>query len=76
MRRTGCVGCPFGSDTAQELRLMMEYEPNLYKACMNVFGIAYELTDRFNCRRKKKLPEYIQLQLNLEVNKDAVEKSD
>jgi 3'-phosphoadenosine 5'-phosphosulfate sulfotransferase (PAPS reductase)/FAD synthetase len=63
MKRTGCVGCPFGKDTAEELRLMHEYEPNLYNACMKVFGQAYELTDRFNCRRKKCLPDFIQLRL-------------
>lgn len=57
MKRTGCVGCPFGRNTGEELKLMQQYEPNLYKACMNVFGLSYELTDRFNCRRKKILPK-------------------
>lgn len=68
MKRTGCVGCPFGKDTAEELQMMMKYEPNLYKACMNVFGVAYELTDRFNCRKKKKLSEYVQLMFDFEEN--------
>lgn len=61
MKRTGCVGCPFGKDTAHELQLMYQYEPKLYKAVMAVFGKAYELTDRFNCRRKKCLPESFQM---------------
>ena len=63
MKRTGCVGCPFGKNTAEELELMFQYEPNLYAACMAVFGQAYELTDRFNCRRRKCLPEYMQYTL-------------
>ena len=48
---------------AEELELMFQYEPNLYAACMAVFGQAYELTDRFNCRRRKCLPEYMQYTL-------------
>lgn len=70
MKRTGCVGCPFGKDTAEELRLMHEYEPQLYKACMNVFGQAYELTDRFNCRRKKCLPDSFQMTLTGEIERN------
>lgn len=61
MRRTGCVGCPFSINIADDLQAMLEYEPQLFKACMNVFGKAYELTDRFNCRRKKCLPDSFQL---------------
>lgn len=71
MKRTGCCGCPFNLDIARDLQAMYEYEPNLYKACMNVFGLAYELTDRFNCRRKKCLPDSIQLTLEGEVRKNG-----
>lgn len=63
MKRTGCCGCPFNLDIAKDLQAMYQYEPQLYKACMSVFGEAYELTDRFNCRRKKCIPETIQLRL-------------
>lgn len=63
MKRTGCVGCPFGHETAKELELMFRYEPGLFKACMSVFGQAYELTDRFNCRKKKKIPDFVQMTL-------------
>lgn len=63
MKRTGCCGCPFNLNIADDLQAMYEYEPRLLKACMNVFGQAYELTDRFNCRRKKCLPEFYQLSL-------------
>lgn len=71
MKRTGCCGCPFNLDIARDLQAMYEYEPNLYKACMNVFGLAYELTDQFNCRRKKCLPDSIQLTLEGEVRKNG-----
>lgn len=61
MRRTGCVGCPFSLDIAQELQTMRRYEPQLYKACMHVFWQSYRLTDQFNARREKILPDEIQL---------------
>ena len=63
MKRTGCCGCPFNLDIAKDLQAMYQFEPQLYKACMSVFGQAYELTDRFNCRKKKCLPDAIQLRL-------------
>lgn len=60
MKRTGCCGCPFNLNIADDLQAMFEYEPRLFKACMNVFGQAYELTDRFNCRRYNCLPDSFQ----------------
>jgi 3'-phosphoadenosine 5'-phosphosulfate sulfotransferase (PAPS reductase)/FAD synthetase len=57
MKRTGCCGCPFNLNIADDLQAMYKHEPKLYNAVMAVFGQAYELTDRFNCRRKKCLPE-------------------
>lgn len=64
MKRTGCCGCPFNPNIADDLQAMYEYEPRLFKACMNVFGQAYELTDKFNCRRKKCLPDFYQLKMD------------
>ena len=61
MTRTGCVGCPFNLNAGEDLQILKQYEPRMYKACMNVFGEAYRLTDQFNCRRKKILPEAEQL---------------
>lgn len=61
--RTGCCGCPFALDIAENLSRMRVYEPNLYRACMAVFGEAYRLTDMFHCRRKKCLPEFAQMML-------------
>ena len=60
MKRTGCCGCPFGKDTYEELRIMSEYEPQLYKACISVFGVSYKLTDLFECRKRKKYFEKIE----------------
>lgn len=34
MTRTGCAGCPFTKDLANELRVIKEFEPKRYKACM------------------------------------------
>ena len=70
MKRTGCCGCPFNLNIADDLQAMYEYEPRLFKACMNVFGRAYELTDRFNCRRKKCLPDSFQMTLTGEIERN------
>ena len=59
-----------GKNTAEELELMFQYEPELFAACMNVFGLAYELTDRFNCRRKKCLPDGFKLSLETEAKEN------
>ena len=69
MKRTGCCGCPFGKNTAEELEIMIQYEPKLFHACMSVFGQAYELTDRFNCRKKKCLPESFHMTLTGEIER-------
>lgn len=69
-RRTGCVGCPFSINIADDLQKMSEFEPRLFTACMNVFGEAYELTDKFHCRRKRCIPESIQLTLAQEANRN------
>ena len=69
MKRTGCCGCPFNLNVADDLQRMHEYEPYLYAACMAVFGQSYELMDRFKCRRKKCMPESIQYTITGEINK-------
>ena len=48
LKRTGCVGCPFGQHYENELQIVKQYEPKLYKACMGVFGQSYEYTKKFN----------------------------
>lgn len=56
-KRTGCVGCPFNSHIGEDLKMIKQYEPNLYRACMDVFGESYKLMDEFNIRRLKILSE-------------------
>ena len=69
MKRTGCCGCPYNPKIADDLQVMYEYEPSLFEACIKVFGLAYELTDRFHCRRYKCIPEFMQLTLTGEIEK-------
>jgi 3'-phosphoadenosine 5'-phosphosulfate sulfotransferase (PAPS reductase)/FAD synthetase len=66
MKRTGCCGCPFNLNIADDLQIMAAYEPKLLKAVMHTFGESYRLMDEFGCRRKKCLPESIQLPLSFE----------
>lgn len=56
MTRTGCVGCPFNSKAATELLLIKQYEPKLYKACINVFGDSYRAMDKCLSRQPKIFP--------------------
>lgn len=44
MKRTGCCGCPFNSRFEQDLEIVKKYEPQLYKAAINIFGKSYEYT--------------------------------
>lgn len=59
MKRTGYVGCPFNSKVNEDLKLMQEYQPNLLKACLNVFGVAYRLMDEFKVRRVPTLKDIV-----------------
>ena len=47
LRRTGCVGCPFSKHINEELEIIREHEPNLYKAAVNLFGKSYEYTAKY-----------------------------
>lgn len=55
LKRTGCAGCPFGKDFENELKVIEEHEPKLYKAVNNIFGEIYEYTRRFLEFRKNLL---------------------
>ena len=52
LRRTGCSGCPLALGVEAEVGAVKKYEPNLYKALMNVFGDSYEYTKAFKEFRK------------------------
>ena len=47
LKRTGCVGCPFNPHINEELEVIKENEPKLYKAAINVFGKSYEYTRKY-----------------------------
>lgn len=47
MTRTGCAGCPFGSGFEEELDMITENEPKLYKAVTNIFSESYEYTRKY-----------------------------
>lgn len=47
LKRTGCAGCPFGKDFEQELEIIREFEPKLYKAVIKIFGDSYEYTRKY-----------------------------
>lgn len=61
MKRTGCVGCPYDSRIARELKLVEKYEPRMAQACKNVFGDSYRLVDECWSRKDKVFPEYEQI---------------
>ena len=46
-KRTGCAGCPFNSKFEDDLKIIKVYEPEIYKACLNVFGKSYEYTRKY-----------------------------
>lgn len=45
--RTGCFGCPFGKRFEEELNIIKQYEPRLYRAAIAIFGKSYEYTRRY-----------------------------
>lgn len=47
MKRTGCVGCPYGLNLKQELSLCEQYEPKLAVAIKNVFKDTYKYTEMY-----------------------------
>lgn len=47
LKRTGCAGCPFGSNFETELEIIEKYEPRLYKAVNKIFGDSYDYTRRY-----------------------------
>lgn len=55
LTRTGCCGCPFGRDFEEELKVIQEYEPKLYKAVNNIFRDSYEYTRKYRefCKNKR-----------------------
>lgn len=57
LTRTGCAGCPFGRDFEFELQVIEKYEPRLYRAVNNIFGLSYEYTRKYRqfCEKMKRM---------------------
>ena len=47
LKRTGCVGCPFGKNYKEELEIVKKYEPKLYRAVTNLFKDSYEYLNKY-----------------------------
>lgn len=47
MRRTGCAGCPYNRKLVEDLNIIEQYEPNLYRAVNNIFADSYEYTKQY-----------------------------
>ena len=62
-KRTGCVGCPFNSKVGKDLQIIKQYEPQMYKACINIFGESYRLMDKYLNRKDKVFSDEEQLDL-------------
>lgn len=59
LARTGCAACPYGLNYEHELKLMKQYEPRLYNACLNIFKDSYEYTKQYKeyvakCKQQEK----------------------
>lgn len=46
-KRTGCTGCPFARALADDLPVIAEHEPLMYRACQTVFRESYEYTQKY-----------------------------
>lgn len=66
MKRTGCAGCPYNLNLENDLKVLIENEPTLYKACINVFNNSYDYREqyygyRFEKKRQLMIAKYQEL---------------
>jgi 3'-phosphoadenosine 5'-phosphosulfate sulfotransferase (PAPS reductase)/FAD synthetase len=47
MKRTGCAACPLGSRFEDELKVIEQYEPKLFRAANAIFEKSYEYTRKY-----------------------------
>ena len=47
MHRTGCAGCPYNRYLGDDLHIMEQFEPKLYKAVNSIFKESYEYTAKY-----------------------------
>ena len=53
-KRTGCVGCPYNRRIQDEIDVVKEQEPNMYKAINNIFRESYEYTRKYREFQKQR----------------------
>lgn len=65
MRRTGCAGCPYNRQLDDNLKVLEDYEPKLYRAVNAIFGESYAYTQKYRefCQAKQKENEPQQIKL-------------
>lgn len=65
MKRTGCAGCPYNRQLQENLQVLQDYEPKLYKAVNNIFGDSYEYTKKYRefCQKMQREQEQTQIRL-------------
>lgn len=54
LKRTGCVGCPYGRNLDEELAVMEQFEPKLHRAACMIFKDSYAYTKQFREYVKKR----------------------
>ena len=59
LKRTGCVGCPFNRNCAEELDVISQFEPKLYRIAKEIFKDSYEYTRQYRefCAEMRKKNE-------------------
>lgn len=65
MRRTGCAGCPYNRQLSENLEVLQNYEPKLYRAVNAIFGDSYAYTQQYRefCKKMRDEQENKQLRL-------------
>ena len=70
LKRTGCVGCPFGYDCFDEVKVAEQHEPNLAKAVNSIFAESYEYTkkyEEFKQRMKREKEDEVRYDLQADA---------
>jgi 3'-phosphoadenosine 5'-phosphosulfate sulfotransferase (PAPS reductase)/FAD synthetase len=66
LKRTGCVGCPFGRERLAELGVIEHFEPRMAQACRKVFADAYEYTAKYQAfARRMTLEHFGQMRMEI-----------
>lgn len=75
LKRTGCAGCPFNNEFEEELKIIYDHEPKLFKAVNNIFKDSYEYTRKYKDfvnKNFKNTNKKIDGQLNFLICENAI----